>query len=474
MRKPFKPFPACAVCLLGAALLPLALEAEAAQPIVARQGASLSNLARGKPCQVFSSHETQGWSAAKLTDGETSPLGWRSKAFAAQADHALYPEFVIVDLETNCALHRVLLYPRGDGTNAGQGFPADFTIQVCREGEPWQVVVEKRDYPAPVDGGVQSFDVTGTEGRDVKVEATRLRAVEPGSHRFQLAEIAVFGETAASAPLAVQRPVTEGRTTVERLRCENRDNPVGIDVPQPRLSWWMRSSRRGQRQTAYRVLLASSDARLARDDGDLWDSGKVTSDRSIAVAYGGRPLRSGRYYWWKVMLWDQDEQPTVWSEPARLMTGKLTPEDWQGQWIGADAAREPASGGVLGFAAEARAADQVEWVQVDLGSATKIDRVVLHPMRHHDPAAGGWLDGYAFPLRFRLELSDDETFSIRTPVVDHTQSDFPNPGLAQVTFNAGGHTARYSSPHGHQALAPRAEPPVRLHAGRDAGLCRWP
>ena len=214
----------------------------------------------------------------------------------------------MVDLGTNCALRRVLLHPRGDGTNAGKGFPADFTIQVCREGEPWRVVVEKRDYPAPLDGEAQVIRVEGTEGRYVKVEATRLRAVEPGTHRFQLAEIAVFGETAAPPPLAGQPATAEGPTTVARLRCENRDNPVGIDAAQPRFSWWMQSSIRGQRQTAYRILLASSEARLAQDDGDLWDSGKVTSDRSIAVVYGGRPLRSGQTYWWKVMLWDKDEQ----------------------------------------------------------------------------------------------------------------------------------------------------------------------
>jgi hypothetical protein len=165
---------------------------------------SLSNLARGKPCQVFSSHEAQGWSAAKLTDGETSPLGWSSKAFAAYADHSLYPEFIVVDLGTNGALRRVVLYPRGDGTNAGRGFPVDFTIQVCREGEPWRMVVQKRDYPAPQDGEAQQFELPGTAGRYVKVEATRLRAVAPGTHRFQLAEIVVLGVTAVPSPPAGQ------------------------------------------------------------------------------------------------------------------------------------------------------------------------------------------------------------------------------------------------------------------------------
>jgi len=237
-----KPFPACAVCLLGTALLTLALEAGLAQPGDEANAGSLSNLARGKPCQVFSSHEEQGWSAAKLTDGETSPLGWSSKAFAAYADHALYPEFVGVDLETNSALRRVLLYPRSDGTNAGKGFPVDFTIQVCREGEPWRVAVEKRDYSAPQDGAAQRFELPGTEGRYVKVEATRLRAVEPGTHRFQLAEIAVLGETTALPPLADPPATREGPTTVGAcaartatirwgLTRPHRDSPGGCNPP---------------------------------------------------------------------------------------------------------------------------------------------------------------------------------------------------------------------------------------------------
>ena len=159
----------------------------------------------------------------------------------------------MVDLQTNCALRRVLLHPWSDGTNAGKGFPVDFTIQVCREGEPWRVAVEKRDYPAPQDGAAQRFELPGTEGRYVKVEATRLRTVEPATHRFQLAEIAVLGETAALPPLADPPATREGPTTVGRLRCENRDNPVGIDTPSPRLSWWMQSPTRGQRQTAYRI-----------------------------------------------------------------------------------------------------------------------------------------------------------------------------------------------------------------------------
>jgi len=302
-----------------------------------------TNLARGRPCQAFSSHEGDGWSASRLTDGETGGRGWSSKVFAVWPDHSLYPEFVVVDLGNNCAIRRVVLHPRGDGTNAGKGFPADFSIQVCREGERWRVLTDRHDYPSPSDGKAQSFELEQAEGRYVKVEATRLHEVEPGTYRFQLAEISIFGEAAAN-PVSEGTPaVVRGPTTVERLQCENRDNPVGIDTERPRFSWWMQSSVRGQRQTAYRLLVASSAATLQRGKGDLWDTGKVAGDRSIGVVYAGQPLRSGQAYWWTVRLWDREGKRTAWSQPARFTTGKLKPEDWRGQWIGADQVLPPDS-----------------------------------------------------------------------------------------------------------------------------------
>ena len=47
---------------------------------------------------------------------------------------------------------------------------------------------------------------------------------------------------------------------------------------------------RGQKQTAYQVLVASTPKLLAKDQGDLWDSGKVASDQSIQVEHVGKPL----------------------------------------------------------------------------------------------------------------------------------------------------------------------------------------
>jgi len=122
------------------------------------------------------------------------------------------------------------------------------------------------------------------------------------------------------------------------LRCECRPAPLGIDAEKPRLSWIMADSGwwspiRSQKQTAYQILVASSEKLLKQDQGDWWDSGKVVSDQSIQVEYQGKPLASRMRCYWKVRVWDQDGKATTWSEPAEWTMGLLQPEDWRAKWI---------------------------------------------------------------------------------------------------------------------------------------------
>ena len=226
------------------------------------------------------------------------------------------------------------------------------------------------------------------------------------------------------------------------LRCEYRNNPLGIDVPQPRLTWVIESTRRDEVQTAYQVLVASTPEKLAKDQGDLWDSGKVASDQSIQLEYAGKPLESRAACFWKVRVWGTDGIPSSWSRPAMWTMGLLRDEDWHATWIGARTTDLP-DPTVLGYATEAQQAEEIKWVQLDLGAVKRIERVVLHPMRHEDPAAGGWINGYAFPLRFRLDVSDDADFHSLTTITDRTKADYTNPALTPITFDAGGKTARY-------------------------------
>ncbi|MCX7817642.1 MAG: glycoside hydrolase family 78 protein [Kiritimatiellae bacterium] len=132
------------------------------------------------------------------------------------------------------------------------------------------------------------------------------------------------------------------------LRVEGMDNPEGVDVPAPRLSWKLRPARDEARDlapAAYQILVASSMAALARDEGDLWDSGRVESSDTIWIPYGGRPLRTGQRCYWKVRAWERSAPaaPSPWSEPARWIVGVMRPEDWSAKWIGPNRATCPPS-----------------------------------------------------------------------------------------------------------------------------------
>jgi alpha-L-rhamnosidase len=108
--------------------------------------------------------------------------------------------------------------------------------------------------------------------------------------------------------------------TVSDLRCENLVDPLGIDVAKPRLSWIIESSRSNEKQSAYEIVV-----------DDQWDSGRMESDQSINVEYGGKDLAPASRYSWKVRVWDADGQPSDWSQPAVFSTGL---KDWSAKWIG--------------------------------------------------------------------------------------------------------------------------------------------
>jgi len=126
----------------------------------------------------------------------------------------------------------------------------------------------------------------------------------------------------------------EPQIQIENLRSEYLTQPLGLDFP-PRLSWNLCAAGRNVQQSAYRILVASSPEKLSQNQGDLWDSGKVASGQTIQIPYAGASLQSRQIVYWKVMLWDQNQQPTAWSAVARWEMALLQATDWQAQWIGA-------------------------------------------------------------------------------------------------------------------------------------------
>lgn len=121
---------------------------------------------------------------------------------------------------------------------------------------------------------------------------------------------------------------------IAESRCEHKEVAFGVDTPAPVFSWRMVSPVRGDSQTSYRIIVSDSEKLLAREIGNMWDSGQVVSDESIGVRYSGKPLESfGRYYW-KVCVWDRDGHQSEWSEPRLFQMGLLEQSDWEGaEWI---------------------------------------------------------------------------------------------------------------------------------------------
>lgn len=141
--------------------------------------------------------------------------------------------------------------------------------------------------------------------------------------------------TSKSLPLVGERAGAKASLKPVHLRCEYLENPLGIDEPQPRLSWRIDSDAhdRGRKQTAFQILVSSEHAGLDKESGDLWNSGKLPGDETINIVYRGKPLPSRKACFWKVKMWDEDGHASAWSATATWTMGLLKPGDWKAQYI---------------------------------------------------------------------------------------------------------------------------------------------
>ncbi len=128
--------------------------------------------------------------------------------------------------------------------------------------------------------------------------------------------------------------------TIVQLECDSLHMPLGLDDLHPRLSWQMQSRRTGAAQTAYRIKVALSPNGLqggrqheAQESGVVWDSGRISSNESVGIEYGGAPLQPGTRYFWQVQTWDEHGEAVRPSELSWWETGLLTASGWKAQWI---------------------------------------------------------------------------------------------------------------------------------------------
>lgn len=142
-----------------------------------------------------------------------------------------------------------------------------------------------------------------------------------------LLALALIPISAAAQPATGFRP--------EALRVEYLENPMGIDVAQPRLSWRLAPLSQGLRQSAWQIQVASSSGPLNQGKPDVWDSGKVASPETAFIPYAGPALSSGQRLVWRVRAWDGAGRPSAWSVHAAWSMGLLNPSDWTAPYIGA-------------------------------------------------------------------------------------------------------------------------------------------
>ncbi|MDH6514703.1 alpha-L-rhamnosidase [Streptomyces sp. SAI-135] len=126
-------------------------------------------------------------------------------------------------------------------------------------------------------------------------------------------------------------------TAVEGLTVEHRTDPLGADAARPRFGWRTASKVRGRRQTAYRILVASSPGLPAEGRADVWDSGRTDAPDSVAVRYAGPELHASTRYHWTVQVWDEHGRRLPDAPVARFETGLLSTDGvtgWDGaRWI---------------------------------------------------------------------------------------------------------------------------------------------
>ena len=170
------------------------------------------------------------------------------------------------------------------------------------------------------------------------MQKVRMTSAQLAQRTFLLPFILALSVVPCCLPAQTQVHSEQSDLEAIGLTCNSAVNPLGVDDPQPRFHWGLQQRAeqlRGVRQTASRVLVASSLTQLDRNSGDLWDSGKNNAGLAPQVSYEGKPLASDTVYYWKVRVWDHWGRPSAWSEPATFLTGLIHPSDWHAHWIAA-------------------------------------------------------------------------------------------------------------------------------------------
>ncbi|WPR70109.1 sulfatase-like hydrolase/transferase [Flavobacterium sp. NG2] len=106
--------------------------------------------------------------------------------------------------------------------------------------------------------------------------------------------------------------------TVELIR----DPSSGVKIldSKPEFGWTVPLE--SKYQSAYQILVASTKVNIDNNVGDVWDSKTVRSNQSTNIEYKGKALEIGKFYYWKVRIWDEENRLVDYSQPQQFTMGK--------------------------------------------------------------------------------------------------------------------------------------------------------
>ena len=128
----------------------------------------------------------------------------------------------------------------------------------------------------------------------------------------------------------------------------------------PRFSWILSASQRGSVQTAYRIEVANSVENIDKEGSGTWSSGKVISDETLNVPFGGPNNLCRSTFFYRITIWDNHNH-VVKSRVEKQSS--MAPENgkWSAKWIGAGEGNEqlPAKGFFSGAKEEGKSGDSI-------------------------------------------------------------------------------------------------------------------
>jgi len=110
------------------------------------------------------------------------------------------------------------------------------------------------------------------------------------------------------------------------LRTEHLREPRGLWTARPRFSWILSATNDDVMQASYEL-----EVRREGEAQPLWRSGRVDSQESVLVGFGGEDLASSTRYSWRVRV-EAGREQSAWSESA-FETSLLSRDEWVADFV---------------------------------------------------------------------------------------------------------------------------------------------